>query len=145
MPEVSTFRLYLLRATYLLIVVGLGFTIWPGILHPPKDLALMRGVVRSLLGAVSLLAILGIRYPLKMLPLLFFELVWKSIWILAFGLPLWSAHQLDPDTRETLNACLMGIVLFPLVIPWRYVLASYVKAPGDGWGRRAAMPGSSSL
>ena len=65
MPEVSTFRLYLLRATYLLIVVGLGFTIWPGILHPPKDLALMPGVVRSLLGAVSLLAILGIRYPLK--------------------------------------------------------------------------------
>jgi len=66
MPEVSTFRLYLLRATYLLIVIGLGFTIWPGILHPPKDLALMRGVVRSLLGAVSL-------------PLLFFELLWKSI------------------------------------------------------------------
>jgi hypothetical protein len=95
MPEVSTFRLYLLRAAYLLIVVGLGFTIWPGILHPPKDLALMRGVVRSLLGAVSLLAILGIRYPLKILPLLFFELVWKSIWILAFGLPLWSAHRLS--------------------------------------------------
>jgi hypothetical protein len=137
MPEVSTFRLYLLRATYLLIVVGLGFTIWPGILHPPKDLALMRGVVRSLLGAVSLLAVLGIRYPLKMLPLLFFELVWKSIWILAFGLPLWSAHQLDPDTRETLNACLMGIVLVPLVMPWRYVLGSYVKVPGDGWSRRA--------
>lgn len=137
MPVVSTFRLYLLRATYLLIVVGLGFTIWPGILHPPKDLALMRGVVRSLLGAVSLLAVLGIRYPLKMLPLLFFELVWKSIWILAFGLPLWSAHRLDPDTQETLNACLMGIVLVPLVMPWRYVLASYAKVPGDGWGRRA--------
>lgn len=138
MPEVSTFRLYLLRATYLLMVVGLGLTIWPGILHPPKDLALMRGVARSLLGAVALLAVLGIRYPLKMLPLLCFELAWKSIWILAFGLPLWAAHQLDPDTRETLNACLMGIVLFPLVIPWRYVLANYVKAPGDGWGRRAA-------
>jgi hypothetical protein len=85
-PEVSAFRLYLLRAMYLLIVVGLGFQIWPGILHPPKDLEHMRGVVRSLLGAVSLLAVVGIRYPLKMLPLLFFELVWKSIWILAIGL-----------------------------------------------------------
>jgi hypothetical protein len=142
MPEVSTFRLYLLRATYLLIVVGLGFTIWPGILHPPKDLALARGVVRSLLGAVSLLAVLGIRYPLKMLPLLFFELVWKSIWILAFGLPLWSAHQLDPDAQETLKACLMGIVLFPIVMPWGHVLANYVKAPGDRWGKRAPVLGS---
>ncbi len=135
MSEVLTFRLYLLRATYLLIVVGLGFQIWPGILNHPSDLEHMRGVVRSLLGAVSLLAILGIRYPLKMLPLLFFELVWKSIWILSFGLPLWSAHKLDPDTRETLNACLMGIVLFPLVIPWRYVLVNYLKAPGDRWRR----------
>jgi hypothetical protein len=141
MPEVSTFRLYLLRATYLLIVVGLGVTIWPGILHPPKDLALMRGVVRSLLGAVSLLAILGIRYPLTMLPLLFFELVWKSIWMLAFGLPLWASHQLDPDTQETFNACLMGVVLVPMVMPWRYVYANFVKARGDRWGKRGA-PGT---
>ena len=98
----------------------------------------MRGVVRSLLGAVSLLAVLGIRYPLKMLPLLFFELVWKSTWVVAFGLPLWSAHQLDPDARETMKACFMGIVLFPLVLPWRYVLAAYVRVPGDRWGTRVA-------
>ena len=138
MEEVPTFRLYLLRATYLLMVVGLGLHIWPGILNPPKDLELTRSVVRSLLGAVGLLAILGIRYPLQMLPLLFFELVWKSIWILAFGLPLWFAHQLDPDARETMKACLMGIVLFPVVIPWRYVIVNYVKAPGERWKRPAA-------
>ncbi len=136
MPEVSTFRLYLLRATYLLMVVGLGVTIWPGILNPPRDLELTRSVVRSLLGAVGLLAVLGIRYPLRMLPLMFFETVWKTIWLLVFGLQLWSAGQLDPDARETMKACLMGIV-FPLVIPWRYVLATYVKAPGARWRTRA--------
>lgn len=140
MSEVSTFRLYLLRATYLFMVVGLGVYIWPGILNPPSDLEHYRGVVRSILGAVSLLALLGIRYPLKMLPLMFFELVWKSIWILAFGLPLWSANQLDPETRETMKACLMGVVLFPLVIPWGYVFANYVKAPAARW-RRQAVPG----
>ncbi len=138
MPEVSTFRLYLLRAMYALIAVGLGLMIWPGIVDHPKDLALMRGVVRSLLGALALLAVLGIRYPIKMLPLLLFELVWKSIWVLAFGLPLWLGHQLDPDTRETLTACLWGVVLVPLVLPWRYVLATYARTPGDRWARRAA-------
>jgi hypothetical protein len=97
----------------------------------------MRGVVRSLLGAVSLLAVLGIRYPLKFLPLLFFELAWKSIRLLAFGLPRWSADALDDATRETFHACLMGIVLFPVVIPWRYALAHYLKAPGDRWRRRS--------
>ena len=122
---------------YALIAVGLGITIWPGILDHPKDLALMRGVVRSLLGALALLAVLGIRYPIKMLPLLLFELVWKSIWVLAFGLPLWLGHQLDPDTQETLTACLWGVVLVPLVMPWRYVFAAYARIPGDRWASRA--------
>jgi len=113
MSEVSTFRLYLLRATYLLILVGLGFTIWPGIIHHAKAVELMDGVVSSLLGAVAVVAALGIRYPLGMLPLLLFELVWKSIWLIAFALPLWSAHQIDAETQETVKACLMGIVIFP--------------------------------
>lgn len=138
MLEVSTFRLYLLRAMYMFIVVGLGITIWPGILHPPENLSHMGGVVRSVLGAVSLLALLGIRYPLKMLPLLFFEFIWKSIWVLAFGLPLWSADRLDANTQETLNDCLMGVVLIPLVVPWRYIFANYLKMPGDRWKKRAA-------
>jgi len=137
MPEVSTFRLYLLRAMYLLIAVGLGITIWPGILSPAENVSHMGSVVRSVLGAVSLLAVLGIRYPLKMLPLLFFELVWKVIWVLVFGLPLWYAQKLDPDTQETLNACLMGVVLVPIVMPWGYVFRHYLKAPGAPWGKQS--------
>lgn len=137
MSEVSTLRLHLLRAMYALIAVGLGVTIWPGILSPPDDLSHMGSVVRSVLGAVALLALLGIRYPLKMLPLLFFELLWKSIWVLAFGLPLWSAGHLDPNTQETLTSCLMGVVLVPLVLPWRYVFTHYLKAPGERGGGRS--------
>jgi hypothetical protein len=137
MPEVSTFRLYLLRALYLLIFAGLAFQIWPLMLRIPEDLQLMRGVVWCVLTAVSLLAALGIRYPLQMLPLLFFEFVWKTIWVLAIGLPSWSEGRLSPGERDTLNACLMGVVLVPLVLPWRYVLSNYVKRPGDRWGRRS--------
>ena len=133
MHEVSTVRLYVLRATYLLIVLGLGVDIWPAIFRSADGVEHMRGVVRSILGAVSLVAVVGLRYPLKMLPLLFFELIWKTIWILAIGLPLQTAGQLDAATRETWNACLMGLVLFPLVIPWRYVWAKYVAEPGDRW------------
>jgi hypothetical protein len=137
-PEVSTFRLYLLRAGYLIIAVGLVLMIWPGIIRPPENLSHMGAVVRSVLGAVSLLAALGLRYPLKMLPLLFFELLWKSIWVLAFGLRLWSANKLTPDTSETLSDCLFGIVLVLLVTPWGYVLKHYLKAPGEQWRKRVA-------
>ena len=133
MLDVSNFRLYLLRATYLLLVVGIGFDQWPGLIHHPDTWTLMRGVVCSLLAAVSLLAILGLRYPLQMLPLLLFELVWKSIWLIAFAIPLWSAHRIDANTGETVKACLMGIVILPLVIPWPYLIAHYVKKPSDRW------------
>lgn len=138
MSGISTFRLYLLRALYLLIAVGLGIIIWPGILAPPENLSHMAGVVRSVLGAVSLLALLGLRYPLKMLPLLFFEFIWKSIWVLVFGLPLWLNGQLDANTQETLKECLMGIVLVAIAVPWGYVYRHYLKAPGDRWRGSAA-------
>jgi hypothetical protein len=136
--EVSTFRLYLLRAGYLIIVVGLALMIWPGLIHPPENLSHMGAVVRGMLGAVSLLAALGIRYTLKMLPLLFFELLWKSVWVLAFGLRLWSAGRLGPDAEKTLGECIFGIVLVLIVTPWGYVLKHYLKAPGDQWRRRVA-------
>jgi hypothetical protein len=58
MSEVSIFRLYLLRAGYFIIVVGLAIMIWPGIFRPPENLSHMGAVVRSVLGAVSLLAVL---------------------------------------------------------------------------------------
>ena len=137
MSEVSTFRLYLLRAGYLVIAVGLVLMIWPGIIRPPENLPHINSVVRSVLGAVSLLAVLGIRYPLKMLPLLFFELLWKSVWVLAFGLRLWSGDRLGPDTGETLDDCIFGIILVLVVTPWGYVFKYYLKAPGDRWGKNS--------
>jgi hypothetical protein len=130
--EVSLPRLYALRAGYLLLVVGLGVTIWPGIIHHDKPWSLMGGVVHCMLAAMSLLAVLGLRYPLKMLPLLFFELTWKAIWLVVVALPLWSAHRMDADTLETANECLL-VVVFLAVIPWRYVVANYVAARGDRW------------
>jgi hypothetical protein len=133
MSEVSTFRLNLLRGMYLFMTVGLAIFELPALLYP-ENLSRLDRVVLSVLAAFALLAMLGIRYPLKMLPLLFFELLWKSIWVLAFGLPLLLFGRLGPETTETLTACLMGVVLVPLVMPWGYVLEQYVKEPGDRWG-----------
>ena len=139
MRDVSTARLWVLRATYLLIVVGLGVDIWPAVFRSADGVEHMRGVVRSMLAAVTLVAALGIRYPLQMLPLLLFELAWKTTWVLAIGLPLRMRGGLDAATSETWFACLMGLVIFPLAIPWGYVLANYVRRPGDRW-RGAAAP-----
>ena len=43
MHEVSTFRLYLLRATYLFVAGGLAIIIWPLMLDSPTGVEHMRG------------------------------------------------------------------------------------------------------
>jgi hypothetical protein len=127
--EVSLVRLYILRAMYLVLVIGLGGMIVPEIVSHPL---ISRGVIASLLGAVWLLAFLGLLHPLEMLPLLMFELVWKLIWTLAYGLPQWSAGVRPPTFAEdSFNIAFGAVLLF--VIPWGYVWRHYVKRPGVRW------------
>ena len=134
MTDVSLFRLYALRAAYLFLAAGLAATIWPLLINHSPQWPLMNGVVCSLLAAVSVLAVIGIRYPLQMLPVLLFEMIWKSTWLIAVALPLWSANQLDARTWETVKDCLFGAILIP-IIPWRHVMAQSVTKPGDRWRR----------
>jgi len=132
MNDVSTLRLYLLRALYLLIFAGQGVIQWPVLLTRGPDVPFWRGIGAVMLGAMALLAGLGIRYPLRMLPLLLFEFLWKLIWVLAVLLPKWSTRQLDPATLESAPSILLGVIV-PLILPWRYVVANYARLPGDRW------------
>jgi hypothetical protein len=136
---VSLLRLYILRAMYAVLVVGLGATIVPDIVsHRLLD----RGVIASLLGCVWLLAFLGLRYPLRMLPLLLFEFGWKALWMIAYGLPQWAAGQLPPTFAEDFFNIALGVILVPLVLPWPYVWRHYVRAPAARWRRHEAGEGS---
>jgi hypothetical protein len=128
--EVSLVRIYVLRATYLLLVIGLGGMIVPDLLSHP---AMSRGVIPSLLGAVWVLAFVGLKYPLEMLPLLMFEFAWKSIWTVAYGLPQWSSGQLPPTFAADSFNIGLGVILMPLVIPWGYVYRHYVRQSGARW------------
>ncbi len=140
MKDVSTFRLYLLRAMYLLIAAGLAATVWPHIVAPPDLVAGPKSVIRALLGALAVMSLLGLRYPLRMLPLLMFELLWKVIWVFASAAPMWLGPGLDGYASETLFACLIGVVLVPIVIPWGYVIRHYARSPGEPWSSRTQAP-----
>ena len=126
--EVPRWRLYLLRATYLLLIVGLGLSLIPQLfVHEPTS----RGVITGVLSGVWLLAFLGLRYPLQMLPLLFFEFAWKSVWMLKYGLPQYLSGA-RPDTWATdFPAILAGVVLMPLVIPWGHAWRRFIASPAD--------------
>lgn len=125
---VSLARLYVLRAMYLLLVVGLGVTILPQLIDHE---ATARGVIAGVLSGIWLLALLGLRYPLQMLPLLMFELGWKTVWLLLYGLPQWLSGLAPATFAEDFKAIVLGVILVPLVIPWGYVFRQYIKQPPD--------------
>ena len=127
--EVSLLRLYILRAMYLVLVVGLGAMIVPEILSHQLT---SRGVIPALLGAVWLLAFIGLKHPLEMVPLLMFELAWKTIWMAFYGLPQWSAGRYPPTFAEDMFNIAFGAVLL-FVIPWGYVWRHFVQRPGARW------------
>ena len=132
MSEISLFRLYLLRALYLLVVVGMGLTLWPDVIDPAKHWGLIQGQASCMLAAFSALCVFGLRYPLQMLPLLLWEIVWKTLWLGIVALPQWWAGHIDPSIKPSIFACSM-VVVFYIGLPWRYVFAHYVTARGDRW------------
>jgi hypothetical protein len=130
--ELSLFRLYTLRVAYFIMAGGLGVFIWPSVIRHTNDYAIAHGAEVAMLAGLGAVAALGIRYPVQMLPVLVFEVVWKAIYLIAFAYPVWSAHQVTPAMGEDIRAVSMVVILLPL-IPWRYIFTQYVMKRGDHW------------
>jgi hypothetical protein len=135
----SARRLNFMRLGYLVMGVGLAVTKWPLLINRAEPWPLFEGVATYMLVAMGLLSFLGLRYPVKMLPILLFESAWKLIWLTAVALPLWTADQMDAATLKVNSACLWVVTVLA-VIPWRYVVAHYVTKPGDPWRSSATRP-----
>lgn len=130
-PSLPTYRINLMRAGYLVMAVGLAVTRWP-LLGSAASLPAFEGVVTALLTAMSLLAILGLRYPVQLLPLLVFESLWKVIWLAAVAVPNLVAGDVNSEIGRILaSVSLVAVIL--VVTPWDHVLKRYVTAPADRW------------
>lgn len=85
-PDLSLARLHAMRGGYLLMGVGLALVKWPK-LPSAHNLPVYEGVTLCLLTAMSLLAFLGLRYPVKMLPVLLFEAPMEAAVVRCRGAP----------------------------------------------------------
>jgi hypothetical protein len=128
---VSLWRLHVLRALYAILAAAQGSIQVSAFVHH-AHWTQPSAAAHSFLLALALLSIIGIRYPLGMLPLLVYELLWKMIWLFGVALPLWAANQVDTDTRKALFEIAPVIILIPL-LPWGYIFSNYLKKPGDRW------------
>lgn len=136
--HVALWRLYTLRAGYLVLAAGLGAFVWPSALQHTTEFAVSNGVQTALLAGLGLTAVLGLRYPVKMLPLLLFEMIWKSVYLVFFALPLWRAGKIPDAMMADVSAVLWVVIFLPL-IPWGYVWREFVAGRGERWRREGSV------
>ncbi len=82
--------------------------------------------------SMSVLALLGLRYPQRMLPILLFEVGWKLTWLGLVALPLWLDGNLTGATREQ-AAAVLWVAIVIAVVPWRHVVRQFATARGERW------------
>ena len=120
-------RLHIMRTLFFLNFISLAFDNWSTILFPKEQLDTLTGVAISFWAAFALLNFLGIRFPLKMIPILVLQLFYKTAWIIGIYLPAMKNGLLNDSLESFLWVCAAGIVLNLLIIPWSYVYSYYLK------------------
>lgn len=127
-PPVATWRVNAIRFIFLLMATIMGSIVWRQVLFESADWEWQRGLAKSMLAALALLSLWGVRYPLQMLPLMLYETAWKTIWIVLIAGRAWLGGKWTPEIEALFYDCI-GIVIAYFVIPWRYVWARYVAQP----------------
>jgi hypothetical protein len=137
LPPVATWQINAMRFLFLLMagIMGAMF-VWPQLLFESADWDVMRGLAKSMLAALALMSLLGVRYPLQMLPLMLYEIVWKTIWIVLIAGRAWMADKWTPDIEGLFYDCI-GIIIAYFIVPWRYVWARYFAQPMEPLRQKA--------
>jgi hypothetical protein len=130
--DLPLWRLNLMRVGYAVMGIGLAVVKWPLVIDYDRSMPLFEGIVAVLLTAMSLLALLGLRYPVRLLPILLFESLWKLIWLPVVALPAALAGDVDDAMSGVIFNCSLVVVILA-VTPWGYVWRHYVQATGDRW------------
>ena len=86
----------------------------------------MEGIAYRLWASSFILSILGILYPLKILPIILLEILHKVIWLLAVAYILWSVGQLVGSDIESILLLFLWVILPIVAVPWRYTFKKYI-------------------
>ena len=122
-------NIYLLRLLYLLMIIFVATDSWKTILTHQGPWDHLQAVAFCVWAAYSTLSILALIHPLKFLPIVLFEIFYKSIWLAIVAYPLWSTHQLAGSPAEAMTYAFLWLPLPVIATPWAYVFRTYFRFP----------------
>jgi hypothetical protein len=126
---VRPINIYLLRLLYVLMFFVLGRQTWTHILTHQGQWDPTSAVVWCVWTAFATLAGLGIIRPLKMLPIILLEILYKVLWLMLVAYPLWSKGTLAGSPAEGITSAFLWVILPIVVVPWGYAFVTYIYNP----------------
>ena len=125
--DVRNINIYLLRGLFFLMAFVLGYEVWSYIFGHSGVWNSDDAVVYSVLAGFTVLSLLGLINPVKMLPLLLLEIFYKLLWLFLVAYPLWSTNQLTGSPMGKRTFAFSLVILAIIAVPWRHVYNTYFK------------------
>ena len=127
---VPRINIYLLRLLFTLMLLFLSYDSWTYILNHKGAWDAAASAGWCMWAGYSLISFIGIIRPLKMLPIILFEIVYKTIWLAFIAYPLWAKNELVGSPVEYTANVFIFVALPALFMPWRYFFRTYILGPG---------------
>jgi hypothetical protein len=126
---VRPINIYLLRLLYALMFFVLGRSAWTEILTHQGAWESLDAMAWTVWAAFATLAGLGILRPLKMLPIILLEVLYKVMWMVMVAYPLWSRGELAGSPVEGMANAFIWVILPIVAVPWAHVAREYFTWP----------------
>jgi hypothetical protein len=117
---VRPIQIYLLRLVFILTFTFVGMDSWTAILTHEGEWKPLNAVAFSVWAAYSTLSVFGILKPLKMLPIIAFQIFYKTLWLMIVAYPLWIAGVLRESPVYELAFAFSWVILPIVAMPWSY-------------------------
>ncbi len=114
-----------LRLFYLLMLLFVAPTAWQVLLSHEGQWVPLSAVTWAVWATYPALALFGVFKPLRWLPIMFFTLGYKTIWLTFVALPLWRAGTLEGSSAQPIAESFLALPLLAIVIPWGYAWRTY--------------------
>ena len=109
-----------LRLFYLLMLVFVAPNAWRVLLSHEGAWDPLRALAFAVWATYPALALFGLLQPLRWLPLMFFTIGYKAIWLAFVAFPLWQAGNLWGTPTGEIAASFLALPLLVAVVPWGY-------------------------
>ena len=118
-------NIYGIRFIFILMATLLAMDVWPHLITDDLSRDPTDAMNWSVWAAFTLCAVIGIFRTVKMIPIMLFEVAYKTIWLILVALPLFLEGNLSDDTTDGMIFPFLLVILPIAFMPWGYVRKTY--------------------